>query len=285
MVYEHSRAVVNRLARRARRVQPRTAMTKPTLNSTARFSDRVENYVKYRPGYPPGVLEFLAAEVKLTPRTVIADLGSGTGISAKLFLDNGNVVYGIEPNREMRAAAEAVLQGHPDFHSIAGAAEATTLPDNSVDFVMAAQAFHWFDVPAARAEAARILKPGGYGILLWNDRLIQSTPFLQAYEELLLRYGTDYAALNHRNAQAVDRQAITQFFGHADWRWHTLPNVQSFDYAGLQGRLLSSSYAPLAGHPDYEPMLQRLQEIFAEYQEQGTVRFEYATQIFFGRLK
>ncbi len=260
------------------------SVNKPGLNSTTRFSDRVDNYVKYRPAYPPGVLEFLAAELKLTPSAVLADLGSGTGISAKLFLDNGNLVYGIEPNREMRVAAEAILQGYPNFHSIAGAAEATTLPDSSVDFVVAAQAFHWFDVSAARAEAVRILKPVGYGILLWNDRLTQGTPFLQAYEELLLRFGTDYAEINHRNAQAVDRQALTQFFGHADWRLHTLPNAQLFDYEGLQGRLLSSSYAPLAGHPNYEPMLQRLREIFVEYEELGKVRFEYETQVYFGAL-
>ncbi len=262
-----------------------TSVNKPDLHSTTRFSDRVANYVKYRPTYPPGVLEFLAAELNLTPRAVIADLGSGTGISAKLFLDNGNVVYGIEPNREMRAAAEAVLQRYANFRSLAGAAEATTLPDESIDFVVAAQAFHWFDVLAARAEAERILKPGGWGILLWNDRLTQGTPFLEAFEALLLRFGTDYAAISHRNAQAIDREAITQFFGHAGWRLHSLPNEQLFDYEGLQGRLLSSSYAPLAGHPNCKPMLQRLREIFAEYEEQGTVRFEYETHIYFGVLR
>ncbi|MBI1762477.1 MAG: class I SAM-dependent methyltransferase, partial [Acidobacteria bacterium] len=142
----------------------------PIRNSTTRFSDRVDNYVKYRPGYPPGVLEFLAAEVRLTSNAVIADLGSGTGFSAKLFLDNGNVVYGIEPNPEMRVAAEAFLRGYPNFRSLAGTAEATTLPADSADFVVAAQAFHWFDVAAASTEAKRILKLAGSGILLWNDR-------------------------------------------------------------------------------------------------------------------
>lgn len=255
------------------------------FNSTTRFSDRVENYVKYRPGYPSGVLEVLATELNLTPRAALADLGSGTGISAKLFLENGNVVFGVEPNREMRAAAEAFLQSYPNFRSITGTAEETTLPDASVEFVVAAQAFHWFDVPKTRAEAQRILKPGGAGILLWNDRHTEGTPFLEAFEALLVRFGTDYAQINHRNAQTLDRQAITTFFGQAAWRLHTLPNSQSFDYEGLQGRLLSSSYAPLAGHPNHEPMLQRLREIFAEHQEQGKVRFEYETQIYFGPLR
>lgn len=259
--------------------------SKPDLNSTTRFSDRVDNYVKYRPGYPRDVLDLLAAELNLQPNAVIADLGSGTGISAKLFLENGNVVYGIEPNSEMRAAADAFLQGFPNFRCVAGTAEATTLPDASVDFVVAAQAFHWFDVPATRAEAKRILKPDGAGILLWNDRLTQSTPFLEAFEELLLQFGTDYAQINHRNAQTLDRQAITAFFGQSDWQLRTLPNFQMFDYEGLQGRLLSSSYAPLAGHPNHEPMLTRLREIFAGYEEQGAVKFEYETQIYFSPLR
>lgn len=254
------------------------------LNPTGRFSERVECYVKCRPGYPREVLEVLMAEVKLKPEDVIADLGSGTGISAKLFLEHGNTVYGIEPNQEMRAAAEEYLCDYPNFYSIDGMAEATTLPAQSIDVVVAAQAFHWFNVETARTEAKRILKAGGYSVLLWNDRRTDGTPFLRAYEELLLRYGTDYTQVNHRNTKDVDRQAISGFFGHDAWQLRKLPNEQLFDYDGLQGRLLSSSYAPLAGQPNYEPMLQRLQEIFAKHQKHGQVRFAYETQIFYGQL-
>jgi ubiquinone/menaquinone biosynthesis C-methylase UbiE len=260
------------------------SMAEQELNPTARFSNRVAYYVKYRPSYPRAVLAVLAAEINLSLNDVIADLGSGTGISAQLFLEHGNTVYGVEPNREMRAAAEEFLQTYPNFYSIDGSAEATTLPAQSIDVVIAAQAFHWFNVETARAEAKRILKTGGWGVLLWNDRLTAATPFLRAFEDLLLRYSTDYTQVNHRNAKDVDRQAISRFFGHDGWRLQKLPNQQSFDYEGLLGRLLSSSYAPLADHPNYEPMLGRLQEIFAEHQQEGLVRFEYETQIFYGQL-
>jgi len=259
-------------------------MTTQELNPTGRFSDRVAYYVKYRPGYPAAVLDLLAAEIQLNPSDLIADIGSGTGISAKLFLEHGNTVYGVEPNREMRAAAEEFLRDYPNFYSVDGTAEATTLPAQSIDVIVAAQAFHWFNVETARAEAKRIHKAGGWCVLLWNDRRTEGTLFLRAFEELLLRYSTDYTQVTHRNAKDVDQQAISRFFGHAAWRLQQLPNQQSFDYEGLCGRLLSSSYAPLADHPNYEPMMRRLQEIFAEHQQNGQVRFEYETQIFYGQL-
>jgi SAM-dependent methyltransferase len=259
-------------------------MANPDLKPTERFSERVAYYVKYRPGYPPEVIRFLTARLGLTSAAAVADLGSGTGISAKLFLENGNVVYGIEPNREMRVAAEAYLQAYPNFRSIEGTAEATTLPAQSVDLVVAAQAFHWFNVPAARSEAQRILKPGSWAVLLWNDRLTAGTPFLEAFEDLLVRYGTDYMQVNHRNAKDLDAQAITAFFGHAAWQVERFPNWQLFDHEGLRGRVLSSSYSPLPGQPNFEPMMQRLQEIFDEHQVGGQVRFEYQTQVFYGQL-
>ena len=161
-------------------------------NPTQRFSDRVENYVRYRPSYPKEVLSILQEETEFTSASVIADVDSGTGISTKLFLENGNTVYGVEPNQKMRQAAEAFLQAYPHFRSIAGTAEATTLPDQLVDYVVAAQAFHWFNIPATRQEFARVLKPDGWVVLLWNSRRLNSTPFLQAYEALLQQYGTDY---------------------------------------------------------------------------------------------
>ncbi len=255
-------------------------MATQELNPTGRFSDRVAYYVKYRPGYPHAVLDVLTTEIQLKPSDVIADIGSGTGISAKLFLEHGNSVYGIEPNREMREAAEEFLRDYQNFYSVGGTAEATTLPAQSIDIAVAAQAFHWFNVETARAEAKRILKAGGWYVLLWNSRRTEGTKFLQAYEELLLRCGTDYVQVS----QEVDQQKITGFFGHTDWRLVKLPNEQLFDYESLRGRLLSSSYVPLAGHPNYEPMLQGLEEVFANHQADGQVRFEYETEIFCGQL-
>ena len=148
-------------------------------DSNTRFSDRVADYVRTRPGYPTAVLDILGTETGLNPATVVADVGAGTGLSAELFLRNGNTVFGVEPNREMREAAESLLAGYANFHSVAGSAESTTLPDASVDLIVAGQAFHWFDVPRARAEFRRILRPDGVVVLMWNTRRLDTTPFLR----------------------------------------------------------------------------------------------------------
>lgn len=246
---------------------------------TRRFSGRVADYVRYRPGYPEGVVEILEREAGLTPASVVADLGSGTGISARLFLARGCRVYGVEPNREMRRAAEELLAGEPGFVSVAGSAEATTLPDTAVDFAVAAQAFHWFDRPRTRREVERILRPGGRAVVLWNRRLTGTTPFAAAYEALLLRFGTDYRQVDHRN---VGPEQLAELFAGGGYQARTLPNHQSFDLPGLRGRLLSSSYAPAPGHSDHEPMLAELARLFADHQDEGRVRFDYATELYFG---
>lgn len=248
---------------------------------TTRFSDRVENYVRYRPGYPPGVLHILQQEAALTPVSRIADVGSGTGLSSELFLKNGNPVLGVEPNPEMRQAAERLLQRYPAFRSIAGTAEATSLPDHCVDHVIAGQAFHWFDSPLARKEFARILVPDGWVVLLWNSRSVDSTPFLRAYEALLQRYGTDYREVQHRN---IDLMTLRAFFTGGSFCRRSLHNDQRFDLEGLRGRLLSSSYVPIASHPDHQPMLRELERIFEEHGTTGQVDFEYEVELYLGHV-
>ena len=248
---------------------------------TQRFSSRVENYIKYRPGYPNEVIETLRSECELTSSSVAADVGSGTGILTEMFLQNGNLVYGIEPNREMREAAERLLKDYPHFHSVAARAEETTLGGASVDFVTAGQAFHWFDREKTREEFARILKPQGWVALIWNERVTTTTPFLVAYEQLLKDYSTDYEQVDHRR---IDDDVIRDFFGSDQFRLNQFKNVQVFDYEGVKGRLLSSSYAPEEGHPNYEPMLAELERIFQTYQDEGRVVFEYVTQMYYGQL-
>lgn len=247
---------------------------------TKRFSIRVDDYVRYRPHYPAEVLDVLRDDTGLTPAAVIADIGSGTGILSELFLRNGSEVFGVEPNAEMRRAGEELLREYPRFHSIAARAEATTLADASADYTVAGQAFHWFDPDQARREFARILRPGGWAVLVWNTRRIDATPLHQEYEALMNRYGIDYHLISHRN---VDEQAIRQFFvhGHSERR---LSMEQRFDLAGLKGRLLSCSYAPTVGHPNYEPMMNELQRIFHRHQTDNSVCFQYDTELFFGRL-
>jgi SAM-dependent methyltransferase len=251
-------------------------MTDPTL----RFSGRVENYVRYRPDYPREILKLLETDCGLSSEAIVGDIGSGTGILAKLFLENGNAVYGVEPNREMRVAGERLLQSFPGFTSIEGTAEATTLPNQTLDFITAGQAFHWFDLDPARQEFKRILRPEGWVVLIWNDRRIESTAFLKGYERLLHTYATDYALVDHKR---IDAPVLRQFFG-SEPHLRKLPNFQRFDFTSLKGRLLSSSYVPEAGQPKYAPMLAALEKLFEEHEENGIVTFEYDTTMYYGML-
>lgn len=251
----------------------------PAPNATSRFSDRVENYIRYRPGYPPDVLETLRRECGLTATHVIADAASGTGIWTKMLLENGNPIYAVEPNVDMREAAERLLAEFPKFSSVNGKAEATKLPDSSVDFVTAAQAAHWFDRERARREFSRILKPNGWLVLLWNEREIDTTPFRREYEQLLLTYGTDYQDIRHERTT----DAVNEFYDPAPYQERVFPMRQEFDYFGVEGRLLSSSYAPGPGHPKHELMLRELRRIFDAHAEGGRVAFDYKTRLYFGR--
>src|SRR5215470_1934422 len=214
-------------------------------NVLTRFSDRVDDYVKYRPGYPPQVLEVLKERCGLSSKSVVADIGSGPGNLARLFLENGNEVFAVEPNQEMRGAGQQLLGHYRQYHSIEGSAEDTHLASGSADFIAAAQAFHWFDWARAKAEFKQVLKPGGRAVVLWNDRRLESSPFQKDYEELLLQYGTDYAQVKNEGRAALD--AIGQFFS-GRFETVSLDNSQFFDFVGLKGRLLSASYAPTPEH-------------------------------------
>lgn len=253
----------------------------PASNAASRFSNRVENYVRYRPGYPAAALQALRNDCGLAPTHVIADIASGTGIWTSMLLENGNPVFGVEPNAEMRQAGERLLAEFPNFTSVTGTAEVTTLADSSVDFVTAAQAAHWFDRERARREFVRILKPRGWLVLLWNERLVDETAFLREYEQLLLTYGTDYEDVRHERTT----DAVNEFFDPAPFRERVFAMRQEFDYAGLKGRLLSSSYAPGPGHPKHDSMLAELRRIFDNHAVEGRVAFEYKTRVYFGRLK
>jgi ubiquinone/menaquinone biosynthesis C-methylase UbiE len=254
-----------------------------TKSPTARFSDRVENYVRYRPGYPAEVLDLLRLECGLRSSHIAADIASGTGVFTRLLLENGNSVVAVEPNAEMREMGVRQLDGLQSsarLVSVAGTAEETTLGSASVDFVTAAQAAHWFDLPRARAEFARILKPRGWCVLIWNERRTASTPFLREYEQLLLTYGTDYKEVRHERTTAI----IHEFFAPASHQERVFDLRQQFDYAGTAGRLLSSSYAPLEGHPNHAPMMQELRRIFGTHAADNVVAFEYNTRVYYGRL-
>jgi SAM-dependent methyltransferase len=257
-------------------------MTRGTYESTTRFSNRVADYVRYRPGYPEGLVQTLRDEAGLKPASVVADIGSGTGISTELFLRQGCIVWAVEPNLEMREAAEAQFREQSRFHSVSTMAEATSLEAASVDLVVAGQAFHWFDVERTRTEFARILRPGGIVALFWNSRRLDTTPFLKNYEKLLQDFATDYQQVDHKR---IDAAVLNQFFGGDHFQTRTFPNSQTFDFEGLRGRLLSSSYAPASGHSRHAPMLQELDRLFHEHETSGQIQFDYDTELFFGRLR
>ena len=252
----------------------------PSHQGTTRFSNRVADYVRSRPRYPHGILDILRSDAGLTNSMVMADIGSGTGFSAEPFLQNGNIVYGVEPNADMRSAAETLLASYPNFRSVSGTAEATTLAERSIDLIVAGQAFHWFDPPRSRVEFRRVLRDDGPVALIWNTLQEDATPFMRAYMNLLHQFGRDFKEVVHTNVGQAQLQA---FYG-GDFVKRTLPNEQRFDREGLRSRLLSSSYTPPAGHPNHEPMLCELDRIFEENQEGGEVRMVYETEIYVGRL-
>ena len=256
-------------------------MTDTHMEPSQRFTNRVEEYVRYRPGYPSGVIDVLRENCGLTNESIVADVGSGTGLLTRLFLENGNVVYGVEPNAALREAGEQYLKTFSRFRSVAGSAEETTLASASVHLIAVGQAFHWFDAKAAKAEFARVLKPGGCMAIAWNERRKDTSAFLRDYERLLLEFGTDYAQVSE--TYPTDER-IAQFFAPLPFAKKSLPNEQRFDFEGLRGRLLSSSYSPAIGHPKHAPMLGELRRIFDTHAKAGAVIVEYDTRLYYGRL-
>jgi len=241
-----------------------------------RFSSRVENYIKYRPSYPLEIIDFLKEKNILTDDTVIADIGSGTGILTRIFLDNGNQVYGVEPNKDMREAAEKFLQEYKNFSSLEGSAESTGLEENCIDLIIAGQAFHWFDVEQAKREFKRIIKTNGNVALIWNNRGKAGTDFNNSYENFILKYGTDYREVK-KNEGNVDL-----FF---NYQKETFYNFQELDFTSFKGRVLSASYIPLADNFIFPKMILELEDLYNKHQRNGIIRIDYDTEIYLGKLE
>lgn len=247
-----------------------------------RFTHTVENYIKYRPGYPQPLFDFLQTVLNLTPSTVIADIGSGTGKSTEPFLKLGNPVFAVEPNQEMRQAAEQLLEHFPNFKSINGSAEATTLPAQSIDFIVAGTAFHWFEPKATRQEFQRILKPDAWVLLIWNVRDIERSTLMSAYDDFLLQYSIDYSQVKDVYGSSA---GFDTFFGVGNWQQTSFSNFQIFDFDSLIGRYLSSSFALTENHPNFAAAKAALRVIFDQHQEDGKVTFLYNTVLYYGKLE
>jgi SAM-dependent methyltransferase len=242
------------------------------------FSSKAAHYVRCRPGYPEAVIRLLQQECRLKRDSIIADVGSGTGLLSELFLRNGNFVFGVEPNKEMREAGVEYLKNYPCFRSVAARAESTTLEDQQVDFVTAGQAFHWFDHQQTRIEFLRILKPQGWVVLVWNKRRKDSNPFHVAYEELLMTFGSDLKRIRHNHSEVMD------FFSPAACKVEVFESHQPLDFDGLRGRFLSSSKSPAPGSDRFDLALNELRSIFEQHQADGKVSLEYDTIVYYGRL-
>lgn len=249
------------------------------IQPTERFSTRADSYARHRPSYPAAALDLLQRRCGLSAGSRVADLGSGTGILTELLLKRGAVVFAVEPNDAMRAAAEAQLSDYPGFRSVKGSAESSTLADSSVDLLVAGQAFHWFDVTRARTEALRVLRSGASAALLWNERPPEPGAFLADYEALLRRRAPEYTRIV---ASRADVRTMREFLGPA-MEVQTFPNQQILDFDGLKGRLMSSSYAPEPGHPDHDPMIGELRELFGRHQRDDRIVMPYETLVYFGR--
>ena len=245
------------------------------MHNTYRFSNRVEDYIKYRPHYPPDMIKLIEEKLGLTQKTVIADIGSGTGISALQFLENGNQVFAVEPNKAMRRAAEGILSGYANFNSLDGTAETTGLSDGSIDLIFCGQSFHWFDKDKAKIEFQRILKRNGYIVLVWNQRDVHSQ-FQMEYEEILKHGIQAYVDVNHRD---ISPAVIQSFFDPGPLQWKYLKNHQYLDLNGLKGRLLSSSYCPKSGD-EFEQLMQNIENLFHKFAKEGAIRFEYETRMY-----
>lgn len=249
-------------------------------NNTTRFSNRVDDYVKYRPGYPTEIITYLQQTYNLSTDKLIADVGAGTGISAALFLDAGYRVIAVEPNAEMRNKAIELLDHHQGFTAKDGTAEHTGLAGSSVDAIIAGQAFHWFDAETSRIEFKRILKPGGIVALIWNERKTASQ-FEVDYDELIIRHAIDYVKVDHRN---IDVEHIGKFFHPQQFQLQVFPNKQVFDFDGLAGRLSSSSYIPAKGQDGYQPTMADLRKLFDRYQQDNLITINYDTKVYTGEV-
>lgn len=251
------------------------------LQPLTRFTDRVDDYVRYRPDYPEALFTALAERALLGPRAVVADIGSGTGIFSAQLLERGATVFAVEPNQAMRMAAEARLGGQARFISVEGSSTATGLVDGTITLVTCAQAFHWFEPAETRREFWRISRPDALWALVWNSAPERLDAFNQEYERIKQAYGTDFREISHQGGQA--REKIERFFGPAQFQRLTFPHGQMLDREALRGRMLSSSYAPKAGDPRHDPMLQDLDRAFGAHQQAGRVRLEYETELYLGR--
>jgi SAM-dependent methyltransferase len=246
-----------------------------SFNPTERFSDRADAYVRARPTYPDAVVAHLERAGALGPGATVVDLGVGTGLSAEPFLRAGYAVTGVEPNDAMRESGDRFLAAWPRYRSVKGTAEATGLPAHCARLAIAGQAFHWFDPPRARAEALRILVPGGWAALMWNDREVTGDAFAEGYEALCHRFGRDYDTIRTRH---VDPEALAEFFGRVP-AMAEFAHVRRLDFETMAALAASASYLPAPGTTGHEPLMKALRGLFDACSSDGMIALRYRLRV------
>ena len=255
------------------------------MENTERFTDRVDFYNAGRPSYPAALLRFFQSQLGLSPDKKVADVGSGTGLLTELFVRNGNPTFAVEPNAAMRHSAEQRLGQWPNFTSVDATAEATTLGDASVDLITAGQAFHWFEPNPTRAEFQRILRPGGHVALVWNERVVDRSPFTRAYQQFLDTHRVDRSAVRSGDITGVESDVLAKFFGPSGHHVHSFSNPQRLDKRDFLDRIRSSSYMPLPPHADYDRIMRAAEQLFDTHQSHGAVQVEHDTRVYFGAFE
>ncbi len=249
--------------------------------NTERFTGRVADYERYRSRYPSAVIDLLVERCGLTREAKVADIGAGTGMLSELFLENGNPVLAVEPNDDMRASCERLTETWSQLVVKKGTAETTGLDDASVDFIVAGRAFHWFDPEPTKREFERILRPGGWVVLVSNSRVRDDSPQSVAYESLLREHGTDYA--DNRKRYEIEPR-VNAFFSGGELFREQIPGEQRVTLDGLIGLTQSLSVSPLPGDSNYEPMLNALGGFFAKWQRDGELVMKTVCKLACGRF-
>jgi len=256
------------------------------VDFTHRFDKRASAYSKYRPGYPKEILGILESEIGFSHAATVADIGSGTGLLSGIFLQNGNKVYAVEPNDEMRSYAVQILSSFHGFVSIVGRAESTGLEKSSVDLITVGQALHWFDPAETLREFARILKINGWLCILYNDRSITDL-FMRGYEEVVQKHARDRAeVLDVWRGEPWKEDNLSAFFHEGKYRKFNLRNEQFLDQEGLLGRMLSASYMPnVDDEKRFKALNTDVSKLFETWQKDGRVKLLYDTQISLGPIR
>ncbi|OOG16976.1 hypothetical protein BWD42_15985 [Sphingobacterium sp. CZ-UAM] len=244
-------------------------------NNIERFTDRVVDYEKFRPNYPKEIIQILSEKIGFNKRWLVADIGSGTGLSTQLFLENGNDVFAVEPNREMRESLVHHFKTYRNLIALNTTAEDTSIESGCVDLIFAGQSFHWFDRNACYKEFNRILTKSGHIVLVWNQR-DPTDAFQQEYEQFLRQHIPTYQSVSHKNISDED---LRDFFVDRPMTKVSLQNQQVFDLKSFLGRVRSSSYFPKDGDEN-KTLYDDLRLLFEKYAISKRIVFKYITEIY-----